>query len=354
MTGPLTILTLMINKPGHRHQAEGLARVIGRMRPGSRLARIEIRPRWFAHAALRAAAVRHLPESAAATLLGLLYGIDVARLERPDVVVSSGRPALAAGVLLGRVFAAPFVYAGLADRVCFADRVDLLLVSVRRFAALPNAVYGPVPSLVEPDLLPPPRPLAAAADLRGARVALIVGGNAHSHRFCAADWQGIGELVRRSAEELGFRWRVSTSRRTGEEGAAVFRRLAGEGVLDAFVDYGTAGAAPVDSLFAADAIVVTEDSVSMMAEAVAARRPAVALRPREVKPTLVDDIVADHVAAGRLAVLPIVGSDAGALAAAILAARPRQDDYRDEIAAAIAPVIEAIAGGTAPPPQAPA
>jgi mitochondrial fission protein ELM1 len=340
MAEPLGVLALMIDKPGHRHQTEGVARVIARMRP-STIARLEVRARWFAHASVRYPAVRRASARGAAGWLRLFYGIDVRSLARPDVIVASGRPAIAAGILLGRAFGAPFVYAGLADRVPVADLIDLTLVSVRAFADRPNAVFTPVPSLVEPDRLPPPRLLRSAADLRGARVGLLLGGDAHSHRFSGEDWAAIGRLVERSAAEFDVRWLVSTSRRSGPEASAVFRRLADAGVLERFIDWGTPSAGPVDALFEADAIVVTEDSVSMTAEAVEARRPVVALRPAHVKPTLVDAIVGQLVESGHLAVLPVRGADPAALAAGLLSVQPMREDWRDQVAAAVARVLPA-------------
>jgi hypothetical protein len=174
---PLRILTLLINKIGHRHQAEGVAHVMGRMRDAV-VDRLEVKPRWFVPPPLRqlgVAALRGLPP---AFWLKHLYGIDVARITPPHVIVGSGRPAVAVGLLLKRHFGVPYVYSGLARGVSTAPEIDLMLVSVKAFASRPNAALTPVPCLIEPDRLPPPRPLETLADLDGATLGLLLGGDA--------------------------------------------------------------------------------------------------------------------------------------------------------------------------------
>lgn len=331
---PFRILTLLINKPGHRHQAEGVAHVMGRMRE-SRVERLEVRPRWFVPPLFRQLGVNSFRAVAPAFWLKHLYGIDVAAMARPDVIVGSGRPAIGVGLLLKRHFGVPYVYSGLGRGVPTTPEIDLMLVSVKSFADLPNAALTPVPCLVEPDLLPRPRPLATLADLQGATVALMLGGDAHSHRFASEDWDDVVRLVTEMRARHGVRWLVTNSRRTGDAGSDRFALLEREGVVERFVDWRRTGSGSIRDLFAADALIVTEDSVSMMSEAVAAQRPVIALRPRDFEPTLVDDIVGTLVDGGAMAVLAIAGVDADVLAATLLDLTPVATDHRDEIAAAL-------------------
>ena len=340
---PLRILVLLINKPGHRHQAEGMAHVMGRMRE-TVVERLEVKPRWFVPPPLRqlgVASFRFLPP---AFWLKLLYGIDVAALGRPDVILGSGRPAIGVGLLIKRHFGVPYVYSGLGRGVPTTPEIDLMLVSVPSFADEPNAVLTPVPCLVEPDKLPQPRRLDTLADLTGARLGLLLGGHAHSHRFCDEDWDDIATLVTEMRARYGVVWRVGNSRRTGGAGSDRFAELERQGVIERFVDWRRAGSGTVGEIFASDALIVTEDSVAMMAEAVATQRRVVALRPRDYEPTLVDDIVGTLVDGGAMAVMPIAGTRADALAATLLRLAPIATDHRDEIAAALAARLPQLFG----------
>lgn len=313
------------------------------MRPAT-VERLEVVPRPGVFPALRnlsVAAGRLLGER---TALRLFWGIDPDRLTRPDVIVGSGRPAVPVGLLLAHRFGAPYVYSGLADGMRLAAEVDLRLVPTAEAGEAANAVLTPVPSLVAPDRLPQPRPLRSPADLDSAHVALLLGGDAHSHRFEAADWQGIATLVAATHRRYGVRWIVSDSRRTAPSGSDLFRRLAERGEIERFVDCRRPETGSIDDLLSADAILVTEDSVSMMSEAVAAQRRVIALRPRDFEPTLVDEIVATLVATGALAVLPIEGTEAETLVDRWLRLTPIDWDPRDRIAAALGRRLPALFG----------
>lgn len=339
----LRILTLLINKPGHRHQAEGVAHVMGRMREATNV-RLEVRPRWFVPPPLRQLGVNSFRFLPPAFWLRHLYGIDVARLERPDVIVGSGRPAIAVGLLLKRHFGVPYVYSGLGVGVSTTPEIDLMLISVESWGARPNTALTPVPCLVEPDRLPVPRRLLGIGDLEGATLGLLLGGDAHSHRFAEADWDDLAGLVAETRARYGVRWLVSTSRRTGEAGAGRFARLAEQGIVEHFVDWRRAGSGSLEAFFAADALIVTEDSVSMMSEAVAAQRPVIAFRPRNFEPTLVDDIVGTLVESGAMAVMAIAGARADGLIDHLLRLTPVATDHREVIAAVLRERLPALFG----------
>jgi uncharacterized protein len=333
----LRLLVLLIDKVGHRHQAEGLAKVVGRMQSGLTTDRLEIKARPLAHASLRYAALGW--NMAPRTALRLFYGIDPARLDRPDMIVSSGRPAIAAGLFLKRYFNIPYIYSGLAEGVAAAAEIERLLVSAPSFGDLPNAVVTPMPTLVEPDKLPAARRLGSQSALVGARLALLIGGNAHSHRYDAGDWSNMLRLIIEARQALGIEWIVATSRRTPVDTVDGINSLVRDGLVAAHHDFHKNGAGNPADLFAADAIVVTEDSVSMMWEAVEAQRPVIALRPRLTKATAVDDIVKTLSATGALASLPLADLDVRRFAGRLISLVPLKSDWRDAVAAVIAPFM---------------
>jgi mitochondrial fission protein ELM1 len=343
---PLTALVLLINKTGHRHQAEGVAHVVERMRPTVRVP-VEVKPRVWAPPLARNLSVAAARAFGIPAVLKAVYGIDPDSLPRPDLVIGSGRPAVPVGILLGRHFGVPHVYSGLADGMRLAPAIDLRLVSVRAHADEPNAVLTPVPCLVEPDALPVARSLTRRSELGGARLALMLGGDAHSHRFGTDDWADIARLIRETRGRFGISWIVTNSRRTAGIAGDLMAELAREGVIDRFIDVRRPGSGSLSELFAADGIVVTEDSVSMMSEAVAARRPVVALRPRTVVPTNVDAIVGDLEAGGALRVMPIAGRRGEDLVDTLLTATPIAEDHRDVIAAALRARLPGLFGDRA-------
>lgn len=107
---------------------------------------------------------------------------------------------------------------------------------------------------------PLPRPL----------VAVLLGGNSRHHRLTPAVAGRLGEQLRGLAEQ-GFGLAITPSRRTGDANLAVLRqRLAGCGAY--LWDF--RGDNPYFALLAlADAILVTEDSVTMACEAAFTGKP---------------------------------------------------------------------------------
>lgn len=332
----LKLLLLLEGRLGHINQVEGLAMVIGRSTPVE-LERLVVRRSRFAHEDVRKLVMRYLaPEPV--RWLRRLYGIDTALVRRPDIVIGSGQVTIAAGILLARHFKAPLVFSGAVEGYDTRD-VALQLVNSRRRASEPRSTYAPIPSLIDPDTLPAPRRLAAPSDLAGADIALLVGGTAYRRRYEAAEWEALERLVREVAAQFGVRWRVGTSPRTPAEVSDRLGAMHMRGEIADFLDFRAAGAGSAHALFRADAMVVTADSTSMLAEGLAARRPVVALKSTRVHKHYADEVIA-AMAGPSLAVLPLADVTAGQFAETLLGLEAPRLDARDLIAAALAPIVK--------------
>lgn len=332
----MKLLLLRDKKPGHFRQVEGLALVIARL-TSVEVARLEVRPRVLAQGELR----KHFSSFFAANperWLRVLYRIDPSGLDRPDAIIGSGRPTISAGIMLSRLFGTPFIYSGRIEGYATTD-VALQLVNTPRFAHEPRSAFTPIPGMIDPDQLPPRRMLNSAGDLAGARASLLIGGNAMTHRYAATDWTGLVDFVRQSAEALGLRWQVSTSRRSPQSLGPAFEHLQQAGAIDAFIDYRAAGAGSADALYGADVVVVTEDSASMVSEAIAAQRPVIVLRPARADKS---EVITAFAARSELAVLPIASVSPALFSSALLNVRVCADDPRDTLGKALAPVLGLI------------
>ncbi|QFR32830.1 ELM1/GtrOC1 family putative glycosyltransferase [Ancylobacter sp. TS-1] len=341
----MKLLVLRDKKPGHFNQAEGVALAIGRLAPVE-VARIDVRPSWFAHDDVRKIIMRRWGRDARYWLKSM-YAIEADRLDRPDVIVGSGRPTVAAGILISRAFGGvPFVYSGGIGGYDTRE-VSLMIVASPRAAGNPRSAWAPIPSIVDPADYPAPRRLASPADLKGAEIALLVGGTAYRKEWPRNEWDALIRLVRDVAREHGVRWRVTTSRRTPDEVGALFAGLAGEGVLAEFIDYRTAGPGSVRALFGADAVAVTEDSMSMLVEGLTAGRPVIGLRSAKVHDGYASEAISAWAAkswaapsfAPSLAILPLGTVDSGQFARTLAGLEPPTLDVRGELARLIAPVL---------------
>lgn len=335
------VLILRDEKPGHFHQAEGVALALARLTPVE-ADRLEVRPARWATSDARKFILRRLAQDAR-FWLKTMFGIDLDAVARPEMIVGSGWPTIAAGMLLSRHFDVPFIFAGPIGGYRTGPKV-LSLVASPRQAGDPGAVLAPIPCTVDPDAYPAPRRLTRPEDLAGATLSLLIGGSAYRREFPQNEWDALLALVPELAARFGVRWQVSTSRRTPDAVVDRFKALAEAGVLAGFIDYRDAGAGSVRDLFGADALVVTEDSMSMLAEGLAARRPVVALKSARVHKAYADEVIAGmagpRLEGASLAILPMASVTPERFAQTLARLVPPAEDARDAIARAVAPFLE--------------
>jgi mitochondrial fission protein ELM1 len=329
------ILVLRDKKPGHARQADGLALAIAGV-TGARIDAIEVRARWFAHETLRRVAIRAGMKPR--ITLRAIYGSGYEDICNPDLVIASGRPTIAAGIALARAHGARLVYLG---RIQGYDPLDFAAV-IEPFPDRANTarhVYAPIPSPLGRELFPSPRRLVDESRLAGAEIACLIGGPSSTHGWHDADWDRLCRLISATAARYGIRWSLSTSRRTPHAAAKRFAQLAADGHITRFIDFAKSGPGSANSLFGADAVVVTEDSMSMISEAIAAGRPVVGLRPRKVRASSIDELMAAMAASGSLKILPLTDTEPTDLARALIEAKAPIADPRQAILRAIAPLI---------------
>ena len=274
-THPLAILILSDGRPGHFHLSEGVAAAIARRRPVVVERREIARPRWLPGRALARLARGH---PSAAHVVSRLTGL-TGTLPATDLVISAGGETLAANVALAGLLSVPNVFCGTLRHMP-AERFSLVVSSYARHAGLPRHLVTLKPSGIDPDTFDG-RPQLAPGAVPGV-AGLLIGGDSGLFRYTAAEWDSLVAFVGDSHRSLGISWIVSTSRRSPDAvGDAVARLAASEpGAIAEFIDFRTAGPGTLPRLFAgAEAVLVTEDSSSMISEAVCARLPVVGVAP---------------------------------------------------------------------------
>ena len=119
-------------------------------------------------------------------------------------------------------------------------------------------------------------------DLHPRLAGFLVGGNAGPFRYRRREWDRLLAFIAEISKAWGTRWLISTSRRTPDYVADKFAELArNESVVARFIDYRTQGPGTLPEVFGkAEVILCTEDSSTMISEAVSARLPVVGVAPR--------------------------------------------------------------------------
>lgn len=295
MTGTVRrILVIDEGSPGHLVQSRGLAGALAALCAAQwsvYQVRLNVRGIFRPFLRVACALARHgLPER----LLRQAFILPDETPPAAEVIITSGGRGFFYAVSLARRTGAKLVYCG--DPAPLpAAWCDVVLS--------PQPITGHPASLATGMLLTEIGPQEIAgkgAALRtafsqrgGTRLAtLLIGGDSRSHRYTEEDWADLAAAVNRLGEQ-GWRWLLSTSRRTPPDVEARLRQdisneylihavwwhAAPERVMSAFLD-------------AADVVMVTRDSLSMLSEAVATGKPTVALAPRRVLPShLIDTML---------------------------------------------------------------
>lgn len=290
------------NRPGHYRQCEGVAKAISRLTAATV---INVFPNfhWYSRRALPTLVhrLRRVPSDWA---LRLLYDFEIETLDPPDLVIASGRRNIVPALLFKKLYGSRFVYTGIHDGR-WLDEMDLVVTPCPRDAYQPKHIHAPVLNPVDRSQYDDPRPIRGLPDLAGARLALLVGGECSSHRYKPADWRRLAEFVAATRRDHGVEWHATTSRRTPKAAVDMLRGLSKAGELASFIDYDPALAGSINKILGMDATIVTEDSMTMISEALSAGRPVVALKPDRVWPSRQDEAVTAMAALGATAVMPV-------------------------------------------------
>ena len=112
--------------------------------------------------------------------------------------------------------------------------------------------------------------------------------------------------------------------------------------IEKVIDYRVGGTGSITEAFSCDAMLVTADSMSMITEGVAARRPVAVLEPAGLRPSRDTATVADLERQGRLARIPLAGVRAAQdLLTALSACRPMTENHLERLADLLEPVLPA-------------
>jgi uncharacterized protein len=277
---PLKIIFLADTRPGHYHLAQGVIAALARLRPVE-VSRIEVKRKWIVPTRWlrrRITAKTFFPPR----MLRMAYRIDAYALPKADLVVSAGGETQMPNICVARFLQIPSIFCGSLLRGLGPENFDLIVSSYDRDAGSDRHMVVLKPSAIDPDALGRPAQVPRYGPDRHPKLAgLLIGGNAGPFRYRRKEWDRLLAFAADVSKAWGTRWLISTSRRTPDFVADRIAALVQDGsVVEHYIDYRTAGPGTLPQLFAtADVIVCTEDSSTMISEAVSARLPVIGVAP---------------------------------------------------------------------------
>ena len=269
--------------PGHVSQSVGLAEALAATEPVT-IERLECRPRLNGFARRL---VQRWMGGKGRPLPGWLLsraGLDAAALPagKPDLILSSGGKSVFAARTLAVRYGAPYVFLG--ERKPYPSAWFHTAFTPSKFETGENDVsIDMIPTLVTRARVEqaasewPERP-------EGKLWAALIGGSSASHRYTPEDWRALARAMNSVAHREGIRWLVTTSRRTGAEVETCLRQTLDPAVVAEAVWWAERPEKKMNRyLGAAERLLVTQDSVTMVSEAIDSGRPVIVVRPRDTR-----------------------------------------------------------------------
>jgi mitochondrial fission protein ELM1 len=217
----------------------------------------------------------------------------------------------------------------------------LVIVATQSLSQLPNHLMSLPPSPIDRSRTTA-RGNGRANFGRGnppARVGVLIGGDAGTFRYGTEDWRRLTQFLRDAHRSHGIRWLATTSRRSGSFIGDAMAAMAAEpdSGLETFIDIRTAGPGTLPQIFAdADAVLCTDDSTTMISEAVGACLPVVSVSPEhcalEAREAEYRGFLASE---GWYRSLPLSRLTPETFLAALDEIEPRTSSQLDELAAAV-------------------
>lgn len=262
-------------KAGHYNQSLAVAHTIKTLLP-SEVTVVEVKVKKYAKYLLRMLLNTRLGRALIASKMhpGMIAWFYEGALPsgKPDVVVSSGKDTSMLTALLGLMYGAKSLFIGnpkKLDHRLFSAVLTVLDLGFENQVLLDVAPTLPYEGDLEAFCK------AHHLDPNATYYTLLIGGDGAGYRYSDAEYEALIDCV--NSAPKGVSWLVTTSRRTP---LAMEKRMQEQMRTAMFVAYNQAPQKVMGPFLAlGDKVFVTEESASMVSEAVASGKPVVTLRP---------------------------------------------------------------------------
>ena len=283
---PLRVWVLSDDQPGHYNLSRGIVAALRRIQPVQE-SWVTMKLRAGLGRNLLRAYLNRIHKPFSPLWLRLFYKLNHFPAEACDLIVSAGGKTSFANAWLAQCMGVPNVYAGSLRRLS-SQLFSVVLTLEPIHAAAGNLVLDLPPSAIDFDDL----------QIQGGRFlkqlglgeqrcwTLMIGGNGAGYQYRRQDWQTLARVMNALARRYAIRWLLVSSRRTGKRAGQVLRHNLDNKLVAAHSWYDEGDEFSAEAwLGAAERVFVTEDSMTMLTEAIYSRRPLVSLRPKHAVPT---------------------------------------------------------------------
>lgn len=279
----LKVLIISDGKAGHVTQSEGVVNYLGRYFSIEKNV-FRVRPKIkVANWLLR----KMLNENRmyATLFFSLFYSFDKSQLpslEVPDLIISTGGNTCGVNALLAKKFHCKNLFSGSLRR----HNPELFsgVITATPMKGVENSiVLDVVPTLINYEKLQQAgKEFLAKHEIHFDKKlwVVLIGGDGSGYRYSRNDYQEMAAAMLGLARKYGIRWLLTTSRRTGKTNENYLKTLLSDSNEIAYAVYYNDKPEKVMNAFLGLATVIfcTEDSTSMVSEAVISQKPVITLR----------------------------------------------------------------------------
>lgn len=267
---------------GHRVQAEGILQALAKLGLNMNVTTIKCEPRLRGSLRPAAKAIFHrLRGQSALHFAARVSSFSVPDDGPPRFIISSGGRTAFLSRALSLATGAPNVFVGNLGQ--FPPNWFTVVMSPIDLKTPNSIMTRIVPNTMTPDDCHEHSQRYWNNEVPERCWTLLIGGANRNHRFCDQDWRAVAAGVNALSERFGVKWLIATSRRTGFH----VERLLEEAIVPSSVEElvlfsQNPKKVVMAFLGAAEIVFVTQDSLTMMGEAIASGRRVVSLSPQNV------------------------------------------------------------------------
>ncbi len=189
----------------------------------------------------------------------------------PDLIISSGGKSVFTAHALASFYKTPYVFIG--ERKPYPSNWF-------------SAVFSPVAAEVDIntyflDLIPTPVTpefIAEKGTLEPSTWCMVIGGKSRSYPFKDDDWKMLAHSMNALAKKNNIKWLLTTSRRTGRMAETILEKELNPDFIKDAIWWGTEPRRELYAFLArSELLFVTQDSITMVTEAVSSGKPVIAI-----------------------------------------------------------------------------
>ena len=268
-----TVWIISDGLPGHYNQSIGLSNAI-QSRFKYEVIVIDAHLKYKGLRSLMRLIANFFPDLMGNNSFSFFYQHGELPSKKPKFIISAGGNTLFANISLSKSYGINNIYSGTLKHYK-SDLIDKIFTVVPLEGVSNNVVLD----------LPPANIFQEKKTKDQPYYTLLIGGDGAGYLYTDSDWKQLALAILEIAYRDNISWKITTSRRTGKRVEEHLRSLLDENVINEVVWFSSNPQKVVKRFLEEGRVIFcTEDSLTMVSEAIYAHKPVVTIQPQIMKP----------------------------------------------------------------------